>query len=752
MNQFNRAEIVDRVFIDFVTQWRGEQRVREATALPDAPLSSASRLTGIDAVELFESQMKARHLDLIARELRAQDAAFYTIGSAGHEGNAVVGRILRHTDPAFLHYRSAAFMMERARKVPEIDVMYDTILAQAASADDPIAGGRHKVWGSKALWVLPQTSTIASHLPKAVGTAISIGRAYKLGLPLPVPDDSIVICSFGDASTNHSTALGALNTAGWVSYQRIHVPIVFLCEDNGLGISVRTPLGYLERMYGSYPGLKYFRADGTNLTEAFEVAAQAIEFCRSERRPVFLHFKMVRMLGHAGTDFEFDYRTLEEIEATESGDPLLKSARIVLDSGLLTKEQILGRYEAIRGFCKEAAGRAVKRPRLTTAAEVIKPLAPYTPDAVRAEATRTDWQDRRLETFGSPDAFPENDPPRHLAAQINKALFDLFAKYPQAIAFGEDIAKKGGVYHVTAGLQKQYGPARVFNTLLDEQSILGLAQGAGNVGLLSFAEIQYLAYFHNAIDQIRGEACSLQFFSNDQFRNPMIVRVASLAYQKGFGGHFHNDNSIAALRDIPGLVIACPSRADDAASMLRTCAALAQVDGRVIVFLEPIALYMTKDLHEPKDGQWQFPYPSLDTMVEVGEGRVYHEENSDLVIVTYGNGAYFSLRVARQLAEEGIHVRVLDLRWLAPLNEDGIVRHARECGRVLVVDEGRRTGGISESLLATLVERVPGIPVARVVGEDTYIPLGPAANTVLPSEERIAAEARTLMQHVISPG
>src|SRR5690606_4466160 len=107
-----------------------------------------------------------------------------------------------------------------------------------------------------------------------------------------------------------------------------------------------------------------------------------------------------------------------------------------------------------------------------------------------------------------------------------------------------------------------------------------------------------------------GEAASLQFFSNGQFRNPMVMRIASLGYQKGFGGHFHNDNSFTALRDIPGLVIACPSRGDDAAMMLRTCAALAKVDGRVVAFMEPIALYMTKDLHEPKDGEWLFPYPS----------------------------------------------------------------------------------------------------------------------------------------------
>jgi 2-oxoisovalerate dehydrogenase E1 component len=499
-------------------------------------------------------------------------------------------------------------------------------------------------------------------------------------------------------------------------------------------------------MYGSTPGLQYFRADGTNMLEAFEVASKAIDFCRTQRKPVFLHFKVVRMLGHAGSDFEFDYRSLEEIESSESADPLLKSARMVLDMGLRTKERILERYEEIRAQCLEKAERAITRPRLQTAAEVMRPLAPYSPDRVRAEATRTDWHDRRLATFGTTARLPENSGPRHLAVQLNQTLFDLMSKYPESIVFGEDIARKGGVYHVTTGLQKQFKARRVFNTLLDEQSILGLAQGAGNAGLLPFAEIQYLAYFHNACDQLRSEACSLQFFSNDQYRNPMVVRMASLGYQKGFGGHFHNDNSIAALRDIPGLVIACASRADDAASMLRTCAALAKVDGRVVIFLEPIALYMTKDLHDDKDGAWQFEYPPIDSMIALGEGRVYHEDRNDLSIITYGNGVYFSLRCARQLAQEGIQARVLDLRWLSHYDIEWVLRHVSDCGRALVVDEGRRTGGMSEGIFTAIVENARTvIPMARVVGEDTYIPLGPAANTVLPSEERILAAARSLM-------
>ena len=163
-----------------------------------------------------------------------------------------------------------------------------------------------------------------------------------------------------------------------------------------------------------------------------------------------------------------------------------------------------------------------------------------------------------------------------MAAHINAALRDEMLRRPEVVVFGEDVGRKGGVYHVTAGLQRTFGSGRVFDTLLDETTILGVAQGAGLLGLLPVPEIQYLAYLHNAEDQLRGEAATLPFFSNGQYRNPMVLRIAAYGYQRGFGGHFHNDNAIGVLRDVPGLVIASPARPDDAAAMLRTCAAAAK--------------------------------------------------------------------------------------------------------------------------------------------------------------------------------
>jgi len=743
MKGLNRAEICDQNFTEFVQEWNG---VVEPKPTADEAILEGSALDARSFAELLESQLVSRHLDLMARVLRVQNKVFYTIGSSGHEGNAMVARLTRHTDPAFLHYRSGAFMAERFRKLPGMDPIMDSALSFAASSEDPASGGRHKVWGSKPLWVLPQTSTIASHLPKALGTAVAIEQAKRIGHASPIPDDSIAICSFGDASSNHATAQTAFNAAAWTSYQKLPAPVLFVCEDNGIGISVKTPGGWIERNFSRRDDLDYFYADGLDLAQGYGQVQAAVEHCRRTRRPTFLHLRTTRIMGHAGTDFEIEWRPIEELVAVEAGDPLLRSAAIALQSGLYSKQELLALYEDIRSKCFAAAEAADRTPKLTRLEDVVAPLAPYTPGAVYAEASRVGDAEKRLSVFGSEEKLPEKLPPRHLAIQINNALHDLFCKYPEALLFGEDVAQKGGVYTVTKGLHKAFKNSRVFNTLLDETMILGLAQGYANLGMLPVPEIQYLAYFHNACDQIRGEAASLQFFSNNQYRNPMVVRMAGLGYQRGFGGHFHNDNSITALRDIPGLVVGCPSRGDDAATMLRTLAALAKVDGRVSILLEPIALYMTKDLYEAGDGAWLTTYPAPDQAMILGEGRVYEETANDLVIFTYGNGVPMSLRAARTIeAKHGWKVRVVDLRWLVPLNEGFIAQQAESARRILVVDEGRHSAGVGEGVITAIAEAgYAARPFQRVVGVDTYTPLAGAALLVLPGDDDIVAAADRL--------
>ena len=746
----DQAARLDRHFVDAV---RGLKE--------DEPVSGGPRHGGSDGgltahewLELFDAQATSRHLDFAARWLQAQGAGFYTIGSAGHESNAAVAAVLRPTDPALLHYRSGAFYVARAAQAAGVtDPIRDVLLGVAAAAAEPISGGRHKVFGHAGLNVIPQTSTIASHVPRAVGIAFAIERSRKLELHTGWPADAIVVCSFGDATVNHATALAGFNAASHSASQGVPLPLLLVCEDNGLGISVRTPAGWIAASWSARPGLRYFAADGADLAQTVETARQAVDFVRQRRKPAFLHLRTVRFLGHAGTDVEAAYRSPQEMNADLQADPLVGTARLLVERGVCTPEDVIERYEAVRDRVLTAAKEILHEPRLGTTREVMEPLA--APDesavAIRAGLAGSPAERRAAFAAGShaEPRLPEKEGPLTLAMAINRALADGLAARPGLLAFGQDVGRKGGVYGVTRSLQQRFGPARVFDTLLDETSILGLALGCGIAGLLPIPEIQYLAYLHNAEDQLRGEAATLRFFSQGQYRNPMVVRVPGYAYQRGFGGHFHNDNALGVLRDIPGLIIASPARPDDAAAMLRTCIATAETGGVPCVYLEPIALYHTRDLYEDGDGGWLAPYPAppqwTDAHAAVGRARTYGV-GGDLTIVTFGNGLRMSLRVARSLAiAHGIGCRVVDLRWLAPLPVEDVLREAMATGRVLIADETRRSGGVSEGVIAALVDADFGGLVARVTSEDSIIPLGPAASAVLLSEVAIEVAGARLL-------
>lgn len=812
-----------------------EQRFRaEIAGLRPAATSPGHELapgiTGARCLGLFTAQVLSRQADLAARRLGASGQGFYSIGSSGHEGNVALAAASRVTDPVLPHYRSGALFVERVRRAGGADPVRDLLLGVVAAAADPISGGRHKVFGSAAAHIIPQTSTIASQLPRAVGLAFAIDRAARLGLDCPWSRDAVVLCGFGDASANHSTATGAFNTAVHTAHLGVPVPVLFVCEDNGIGISVPTPPEWIAQAYGHRPGLRYFSADGCDLLDAVTTASAAVEWVRAQRRPAFLRLRTVRLFGHAGSDVESAYRDSAAIAADLARDPVTATARLLVTAGIRTPREILDHYDRLAAQVAATAEDVCREPKLGSADQVIAPLAPSRPDAVRADVLRSGPPIRAPQQPGVPhetgsrdaaSAAPGNDafaaieipgtrtgeeidthgpgtpqihhdqpagqvrdsntryergpapgqvthpdgahheppasatdqsgparpktPPANpvtLAQALNQTIAELLARDRDVLVFGEDVARKGGVYGVTKGLRKKFGARRVFDTLLDEQSILGTALGAGLAGFVPVPEIQYLAYVHNALDQLRGEAATLSFFSAGRYRNPMVVRIAGYGYQRGFGGHFHNDNSVAALRDIPGLVVASPSRPDDAAAVLRTCVSAARVDGRVCVLLEPIALYHTRDLYEAGDDRWAAPVTGAH--VPIGRARVYGA-GTDLTIVACANSVPMSLRVARRLAQDGITARVLDLRWLSPLPYDDLLRHAEATGRVLVADETRRSGGISESVCAALVDGGFTGAQARVTSADSFVPLGPAAASVLLSETDIEAAARRLL-------
>ena len=525
---------------------------------------------------------------------------------------------------------------------------------------------------------------------------------------------------------------GALNWAALASHQDSPVRVLFVCEDNGLGLSVPSPADWVAASTKGRPSLLHARADGRDPAGVMATTDALAADIRTTGRPGFLHLRTIRYLGHAGTDVEAAYRAPAEIRAEMERDPILATARLLVRCDGHKAAELMAWYLDQRSAIRDRALELTSRPELLSAEEVMAPLAPRQPALTERAA---------LELVGDPDVEALT-----LAQTINRALSDVLGAQTNTIVFGEDVGRKGGVYGVTRGLQKRFGSDRVFDTLLDEQSILGLALGTGLTDLLPIPEIQYLAYLHNAEDQLRGEAASLRFFSNGQYRNPMVVRVAGYGYQRGFGGHFHNDNSVAVLRDIPGLLIASPSHPSDAAAMLKTCVASAETDGSVCIFVEPIARYHTTDLHTDGDGGWLAPYePDPTRHISVGSART-HGDGSDLTILTWGNGLFLSLRAQLRLARDhGLDARVVDLRWLAPLPVDDLIAEANASGRVLVIDETRRTGGVGEGVLAALVEGGFRGPMNRVSALDSFVPLGAAANLVLVGESDVIDAAVNLL-------
>jgi 2-oxoisovalerate dehydrogenase E1 component len=689
------------------------------------------------AATWLEAEITSRVLDHAARWLRAERGlGYYTIGSAGHESNAIVATALRVDDPALLHYRSGGFYVARSLMAAAAghDPVVEVLRSMLARSTDGIAGGRHKVFGNHALSIIPQTSTIASHLPRAVGLALSGGVAPCA--PTSWPADMVVVCSFGDGSLNHSTAQGALNWAGHAAHQGERVPILFVCEDNGLGLSVPSPDGWVRGSLAGRHGLTVAAADGADPVATWRTTVGLVDEIRRSGRPGVLHLSTVRFLGHAGTDVESAYRSVAEVNADLARDPIIGAARVAAACDVCSPADTADWYVDLSDTIRLRVAAVLEEPELLTVDEVTSPLA-----ALHSPTKRS---------LPSPGAATATDPVERLtmAQSINRCLGELLADSDDVVVFGEDVGRKGGAYGVTRSLQRRFGDRRVFDMLLDEQSILGMALGSGLNGRLPIPEIQYLAYLHNAEDQLRGEAATLGFFSNGQYRNPMVVRIAGYGYQKGFGGHFHNDNSIAVLRDIPGLVIASPAHPADAAPLLRSCVAHARATGAVCVYLEPIARYHDPDLHELGDGGWASA--EVTATAELGRAHRYRPSGDapcDLAILTWANGTYLSLRAQQRLETElGIRCLVVDLRWIAPMPIDDMVDAAEATGRVLIVDETRRSGGVGEGIIAALVERGVGATINRIAAADSFVPLGAAAKLVLVSEDDIVTAASRAMR------
>ncbi|GGK19629.1 MFS transporter [Pilimelia terevasa] len=719
---------------------------------PGAPLVDGAALSGAAALEIFDAQLTARHLDLAGRWLRSFGAGYQGIPGAGHESTAAVAYALRPTDPALLHHRSAAFYCVRAAQHGVADPATALLRSAVGSAADPGSGGRHRSYGDATLHTVPTTGRHAGHLPRAVGVAYAIDQgALDPGAPGPWPADAIAVASFGDGAVEYADLLTATALAGWLSHGDGQLPLLLVCEDNGLSGGVRGRPGRVEAVLRGRPGLRYLGADGGDLVGAYETALDAAAWVRRERRPAVLHLRTVRLLGHDVGDAERSYRPAAELAADAENDPLLGTAALLVDAGLRTTAQVAARYDEIGWQVRQRAEQVIAEAKHDDPADLTAPIAPRRPARVAravAEAAAAAATPARSAAFGG--ALPEDGPPLTLAGALTAALTDVLLSHPRAVLFGPDVANRGGDHRVTAGLRRRFGPQRVFDTPADESAVVGLGLGAGLGGVLPLCELPELASLRRADEQLRGQAATLGFLSAGALRNPLVLRVPGLGYDPRGQGLPADDHALAALRDAPGLVVGVPARAADAAGMLRACATSAAVDGSVCVLVEPTALYHATDLHADGDGAWTDPYPPpqrwADAHVPIGRARTYEVgSGADLTVLTFGNGVRLSLRAAHALAADGVGSRVVDLRWLNPLPVADLAREAAATGRVLIVDETRRSGGVGEGVIAALLDAGFVGAARRVAAADSFIPVGPAAQCVLVGEDAIREGADALL-------
>ena len=518
--------------------------VRPTTRSATAPRSPAPA-----PWQLFDAQLTSRHLDLAARWLRSFDEGFYTIGSSGHEGNAAVAAALRPDDPALLHYRSGGVLPGPRRRRPgdgdsrRADPWWTApgtccaAWSPRPASRSPAAGTRSSAAPTCTSSRPPRRSPRTCRGRSAWRTPSRVTRARRrrcaAGPASPVvawPDDAIVVASFGDASVNHATATAAFNAAGWYDHSGVRAAAAARLRGQRAGHQ-RPVAGRLGGRPRCGPGRACATPPRTAATWPPPTTPRSRRSpgCGEHRRPAVLHLSMVRLMGHAGADAEVAYRTADEIAADLDRDPLVGTARLLVEAGLRHARRAdhpvrRGRLAGPQGRPRRCSASRSWPP----AAEVVAPLAPAPAGARRparsptpptraagAGAAARSAGVRRQAARAGRAAHPGPDHQRHAhrrAAGRARRRWSSARTWP----------RKGGVYGVTKGLRDRFGADRVFDTLLDETSILGLALGAGLAGLLPIPEIQYLAYLHNAEDQLRGEAATMPFFSPGRYRNPMV--------------------------------------------------------------------------------------------------------------------------------------------------------------------------------------------------------------------------------------
>jgi 2-oxoisovalerate dehydrogenase E1 component len=662
-------------------------------------------------LRVYRLMLLSRKLDDKEIQLKQQSKIFFQISGAGHEAIQIAaGLTLKPAyDWFFPYYRDRALCLQLGVTPLEM------LLAAVGSSLDPSSGGRQMPshWGDKRLNIVSGSSPTGTQVLHAVGAAdaslIYSRVAAIVDRAARFKADEIVFTSLGDGTTSEGEFWEAISTACLR-----HLPVLFLIEDNGYAISVpvefQTPGGDISRLVRSFPGLYVDSIDGTDFLASLRAMRTATAHVRARNGPAFVHARVIRPYSHSLSDDERLYKTPAEREAEARRDPLTRFSEFLKSHGLATDRDFARTLEEVEREINDAALEALQAPQ---PARDTAALWVYSPDV-----------DPSSPAFDTPEQ-PEGKPETMVAA-INRTLKDEMAHNPRIIVFGEDVADvsrtealdvvpgKGGVFKLTHGLQRLYGDDRVFNGQLAEANIVGRAIGMAVRGLKPVAEIQFFDYIWPAMMQIRDELTMLRYRSGNNFSCPMVIRTAIGGYLRG-GGPYHSQSGESIFAHCPGIRIAYPSNALDAAGLLRTAI---RCDDPVL-FLEHKHLY--------RQTYNKAAYPGPDFMIPFGKARVSHH-GTDVLVVTWGALVQRSIVAAHQAEAAGISVAVLDLRTIAPYDWEGIAAHVTRINRVVVAHEDQLTCGFGAEIAARiagdLFEHLDA-PVRRVGALDTPVAYNP---------------------------
>ncbi len=688
-------------------------------------------------VGIYRTMYLSRRIDDKEIQLKGQNKIFFQISGAGHEA-LLVGAALA-LKPAydwfFPYYRDRALMLGLGMTAQEM------LWSAVGAEKDPNSHGRQMPshWGHKDLNVPSQSSCTGTQALHSVGAAEA---SYRASLLKELQDkvvgfkgDEVVYMSVGDGTTSEGEWWEALNTAS-----NLKLPVIFVVEDNGYAIStpveVGTAGGDISKLVAGFPDLFIQKCDGTDPLASYAAFKRAVEYCRQRKGPAFIHGKVIRPYSHSLSDDEKLYRPDEERDADAAIDPIKTFAEFLMNEGIVSSEKLEALRKEVDDEVNRAADIAIETPQPAPESAYRNVFSPD-----------VDPTDRQL--FDTEDGAELSGNPGTMVDLINRCMHEEMERDPRIVVFGEDVADcsreeylervkgKGGVFKVTANLQRKFGSTRVFNSPLAEANIIGRAVGLAIRGLKPVVEIQFFDYIFPAFHQIRNEVAVTRWRSDGDTKCPMVMRVPVGGYLKG-GAVYHSQSGTTLFAHTPGLMIVYPSTALDANGLLRTAI---RCDDPVL-FLEHKHLY--RQVYNKSE------YPSKDFLIPFGKARKVREGN-DVTIVTFGALVERSNQAAKRLEQQGITVDLIDLRTLVPYDWDAIVDSVKKTSRVIVAHEDPISYGYGAEIAARISDELfeyLDAPVRRVGATDTFVAYAPQVEDfILPQSEDVETAVQELMKY-----